>query len=220
MLWRILSYFWNVFTGAVCVLFFFILNRTEVKGRKNLPFKRNVLLLSNHQSMIDSFLISSVCYFPIGIWRPSLIPWHTAARENFFFHPFLALASHLWQCIPVGEGRKDPEALRRAVEILPRGVMMIFPEGTRTRTGEIGKGKPGVGKLIFDTKADVVPIRIFGMRKLLPIGCYLPRIFCRVKVVIGKPLDYGGFWEKKFSKKLAEAIVEKAIIAIKDLRDC
>lgn len=167
--------------------------------------------------MIDSFLVSGVCYFPVSIWRPYLIPWHTAAKENFFFHPLLALASNLWQCIPVGEGRKDLAVLRKAVEILPRGVMMIFPEGTRTRTGEIGRGKPGIGKLIYDTKADVVPIRIFGMRKLLPIGHYLPGIFCRIRVVIGKPLDYDGFLEKKFSKRLAEDIVEKAIVAIKEL---
>jgi len=56
---------------------------TTVVGRKNVGTARNTLLLSNHQSMLDSFLVGIGAWYPQSWWRPHLIPWNPAAAENF-----------------------------------------------------------------------------------------------------------------------------------------
>src|SRR2546430_16779712 len=75
------------------------------------------------------------------------------------------------------------------IQVLPHGVMTLFPEGTRSRDGAVGPGRPGPGLLILATRPRVIPVAIDGMRAVLPIGRYLPRIFQRVAVSFGSPVD-------------------------------
>ncbi|HKK07899.1 MAG TPA: lysophospholipid acyltransferase family protein, partial [Gemmatimonadota bacterium] len=128
-LWPVTSYLFTNLTAAVGVLLFFVLNRTTVIGRDRLPQDRNTLLLSNHQTMIDSWLVGISAYYPQSFWRPWLIPWNPAARENFFKNPVLALFSDLWKAIPIREGRRDYRALYRMLRALKDGSMVLFPEG-------------------------------------------------------------------------------------------
>src|SRR3989454_9632627 len=68
--------------------------------------------------------------------------------------------------------------------------MTLFPEGTRSRDGAVGPGRPGPGLLILATQPRVIPGAIDGMQAVLPIGRYLPRIFKRIAVSFGSPVDY------------------------------
>src|SRR2546430_17011259 len=79
------------------------------------------------------------------------------------------------------------------IQVLPHGVMTLFPEGTRSRDGAVGPGRPGPGLLILATRPRVVPVAIDGMRAVLPIGRYLPRVFQRVAVSFGSPVDCTDF---------------------------
>jgi len=127
-------------TVTLLWLVFFVLNRTTVIGRRNVGEERNTLLLSNHQSMLDSFLVGLAAFYP-GSWlKPRLIPWNPAAAENFYKNPLLAWLADNWKCIWVREGRRDLHALHRMIQVLPRGVMTLFPEGTRSRDGAVGPG--------------------------------------------------------------------------------
>jgi 1-acyl-sn-glycerol-3-phosphate acyltransferase len=119
---------------------FFVLNRTTVISRRNVGEERNTLLLSNHQSMLDSFLVCLAAFYPQSWLRPHLIPWNPAAAENFYKSPVLAWLPDNRKWIWVREGRRDVHALHRMTRLLPRGVMTVFPEGTRSGMPPWGRG--------------------------------------------------------------------------------
>ncbi|MGH7546265.1 MAG: lysophospholipid acyltransferase family protein [Gemmatimonadota bacterium] len=214
-LWPSASYVVTHITVTLFAAFFYVLNRTTVIGRNNLLHRPNTLLMSNHQSMLDSFLVGLAAFYPHSLWRPYLLPWNPAAAENFYKHPVLAWLAHHWRCIPVREGRRDLHALRRMIDALPRGVMTLFPEGTRTRTGEVGRGRTGAGLLILATRPTVVPVAIEGMREVLPIGHKIPRIGKRIHVSFGPPVDYSEFLEQRRDRDTAQQIVDKVMDRIR-----
>ncbi|RMF98045.1 MAG: 1-acyl-sn-glycerol-3-phosphate acyltransferase [Candidatus Schekmanbacteria bacterium] len=213
----IISYLWIASTITIAWIFFTILNRTVVYGRENVPLKKNLLLLPNHQTMIDSFVVGTKLFYPRTLLKPSLIPYHPAAQENFFKNPVLAWMSKNWRAIPVKRGRKDIELMNKIIKMLPNCTMINFPEGTRSRTGKIGKGRSGVGKIIYDAKPTVIPVRIVGMNKVLPIGSYIPRIFKKIEVYYGKPIDFSDLYELPDNKETWLKIVDRVMEHIKAL---
>lgn len=208
-LWPLASYLFTNLTGFLSAFHFFVLNRTTIIGRDRVPDSRNTLLLSNHQSMVDSFLVGMAAYFPRSLWKPYLVPWNPAAEENFFSNPFVSLISDLCKCIPIKEGRRDYRALYRMLRALGDGVMILFPEGTRTRDGSIGPGRPGAGLLALGTRPTVIPVTIDGMREVLPIGSHVPRIFKRVHVYFGEPIDYSDLVGRPRSRETAQELVDR-----------
>jgi len=100
-------------------------------------------------------------------------------------------------------------------EVLPSGVMTLFPEGTRTRDGSVGEGRPGPGLLILATRPRVIPVAIDGMGDVLPIGCKLPRFGKRVYVSYGAPVDYAEFLALPPSREAAQALMDRVMGAIR-----
>src|SRR5216117_2959101 len=218
LLWPVTSYVVTNVTVTLFWLVFFVLNRTTVIGRRSVGEDRNTLLLANHQSMLDSFLIGLAAFYPKSWLKPRLIPWNPAAAENFYKNPVLAWLADNWKCIWVREGRRDLHALHRMIEVLPSGVMTLFPEGTRSRDGSVGPGQAGPGLLILATKARVIPVLIEGMRDVLPIGKAVPRVFKRIRVTYGKPVDYTEFLAGPRSRETAQALVDKVMGEIRGLK--
>jgi len=206
-----------VTNGCVLVfwIYLFVLNRTRIIGRQNVGEAKNTLLLSNHQSMIDSFLVGMGAYFPQALWKPHLIPWNPAAEENFFKTPLLAWFADNWKCIPVRRGRRDFHAVHRMSQVLPEGTMVLFPEGTRSRDGSVRPGRPGVGLVTLATRPRVIPVAIEGMNRALPIGKVVPRIFQRISVSYGPPLDCSEFYGMPRTRETTQLLVDKAIDAIR-----
>ena len=215
LLWPVTSYLVTNVTVTLFSVLFLILNRVTVLGRRNVGEERNTLLLSNHQSMLDSFLVGLVAFYPKSWLKPHLIPWTPAAAENFYKNPMLAWLADNWKCIWVREGRRDPHALHRMTQALPAGVMTLFPEGTRSRDGSVGPGRPGPGLLILATRPRVIPVAIDGMRDVLPIGCYVPRICKRIYVSFGPPVDYTEFLAMPRTRETAQALMDRAMEAIR-----
>jgi len=218
LLWPVTSYLLTNLTVTVFWVFFFVLNRTTVKGRKNVGTERNTLLLSNHQSMLDSFLVGMAAFYPRSWIQPRLLPWNPAAAENFYRTPILAWLADNWKCIWVQPGRRDLHALHRMIQVLPHGVMTLFPEGTRTRDGSVGPGQAGTGLLILATRARVIPVTIEGMREVLPIGKSIPRIFKRITVTYGPPVDYTEFLAQPRTRETAQALIDRVMAAIRAQR--
>jgi len=214
---NIISYIWIAVTVTIAWILFKVLNRTKVYGRENVPLKENLLLLPNHLTMIDNFLVGPMAFYPRVLLRPSLLPWSPAAEENFFNNTVLAWMSHKWKAIPVKRGRKDLETLNRMIELLPHSTMINFPEGTRSRTGKLCPGRPGVGKLIYDAKPTAIPVRVFGIEKVLPIGAYIPRIFKKITVIFGKPIDFTEFYSLPDEKETWLKISSKVMGSIAEL---
>src|SRR5438128_271209 len=215
LLWPVTSYLVTNVTVTLFWVLFFVLNRTTIIGRRHVGQERNTLLLSNHQSMLDSFLVGLAAFYPQSWLRPHLMPWNPAAAENFYKNPILAWLADNWKCIWVREGRRDLHALHRMIQVLPRGVMTLFPEGTRSRDGAVGPGRPGTGLLILATRPRVIPVAIDGMRAVLPIGRYLPRIFKRINVSFGPPVDYTDLVAMPRTRETAQAVIDRVMAAIR-----
>jgi len=215
LLWPFTSYIVTNLTVTLLGILFFVLNRTRVIGRANVVVSRNTLLVSNHQSMLDSFLVGMAAFYPRSWLKPHLLPWNPAAAENFYKNSFLGWLADQWKCIWVQEGRRDLHALHRMMQVLPSGVMTLFPEGTRTRDGTVGQGRPGPGLLILATKPHVIPVAIDGMRDVLPIGHHVPRLFKRISVVFGRPIEYGDYLAMPRTRDTAQALMDRIMDAIR-----
>jgi len=170
--------------------------RMEVIGKENFPKEGGVLLCSNHIHNFDPPIV--------GIVAPRTI--HFMAKEELFAVPVLGkLLPHL-NAFPVKRGMSDREALRKGLKVLKEGnVLGLFPEGTRSKTGELGKGLAGAGFFALRTDAEVVPCAIIGPYKA----------FSRLKVVYGKPIDMKRLREKKASpEETTEVIMNEIRILI------
>ena len=214
LLWGVVTYFFTHLSISGFWFYFRVLNRTTVLGHEHIGEHRNTLLLSNHQSMIDSFPVAMFAFYPRSLLKPHLMPWHPAAEENFFKNRLVRWMATHWRCIPVRRGRRDLNALNRMMEVLPGGVLTLFPEGTRSRDSSIGKGRPGAGFVIMGTKPRVIPVAIDGMHDLLPIGSWFPRIFKRIYVSYGEPVDYSDHLGEPRTRETAQAIVDQVMDSI------
>jgi 1-acyl-sn-glycerol-3-phosphate acyltransferase len=168
--------------------------------------------------MIDSFLVGLCAYYPVLLIRPSLMPWNPAAEENFYKNTLLAWFADNWKCIPIRKGRKDFGAIFKVAEGLRTSPVTFFPEGTRSRTGEIGRGRAGTGFLVMETWPVVVPVCIDGMDKVLPIGSSFPRFFKRIYISFGRPLDLSEFEGRKSNKETAQEVIDKVMETIRALK--
>src|SRR5256885_11924233 len=179
LFWPVTSYVVTNVTVTLFWLVFFVFNRTVVIGRRNVGGERNTLLLSNHQSMLDSFLVGLAAFYPQSWLKPQLIPWNPAAAENFYKNPLLAWLADHRKCLWVREGRHDLHALHRMIQVLPCGGVTLFPQGPPSRDGDVGPGRPGAGLLVLSTRPRGIPLSVDGMPTGLPLCRHLPRIFKR-----------------------------------------
>jgi len=160
--------------------------RIEAIGVENFPKEGGVLLCANHIHNFDPIVV--------GIMAPR--PVHYMAKEEIFRVPVLGGIVKKCNAFPVKRGFSDREALRTGLKILKDGnVFGLFPEGTRSKTGEIGKGLSGAGFFALRTEAMVVPCAIIGPYKS----------FKRLKVVYGKPIAMD---EMRKAKASAEDVTE------------
>jgi 1-acyl-sn-glycerol-3-phosphate acyltransferase len=150
----------------------------RVIGKENLPSEGGVLLCTNHIHNFDPIVV--------GITSPR--PIHFMAKEELFTVPILGKIMPLINAFPVKRGLSDRGALRKGLGILKEGnVLGLFPEGTRSKTGELGEGLAGAGFFALRSNAHIVPCAI--------IGPYKP--FKRLKVVYGKPIDIEEYRKNK-----------------------
>jgi 1-acyl-sn-glycerol-3-phosphate acyltransferase len=195
----------GVALGAAAVgsfVLFKLMNRVEAEGLENIPAEHeNVLYCLNHSSLIDNFAFESIAYMPKVFFKPEYLPVNLADRKNFFGDPtsrrfkdrvLRLLGKHFFshlRAYPVDRKHGDLGQVEEWAELLRHNIVVVFPEGTRSRSGEIGEGKAGVGKLIYETRPIVIPVRMWGMEKVLGVGRVLPRAFQTIHVRVGEPLD-------------------------------
>ncbi|MFJ8256258.1 lysophospholipid acyltransferase family protein [Peribacillus asahii] len=162
--------------------------RIQTVGRESFPKDGGVLICANHIDNLDPPVV--------GITSPRDI--HFMAKEELFHAPLLKQLLPNINAFPVKRGLSDKGALKMGLKILKDGeVLGLFPEGTRSKTGELGKGLAGAGFFALRTNAVVVPCAI--------IGPYKP--FRKLKVVYGKPVDFSQYREQKLSAEEATEII-------------
>ena len=125
------------------------------------------------------------------------------------------------KCIPFTRGRGVFQpGMEKAIRVLKRrSVIHIYPEGTRTRTGDIGKGKIGVGRIVRESGAKVIPCYHRGLEKVLPIGTKIPKGGHRVIIQVGQPVYFDDYLNMPNTPKTWQLISDRIIDTIKQLRD-
>ena len=153
--------------------------RLKIYGRENLIEEGPAILASNHASYLDPPLVGVACRKEIFyLARKSLF-------EKPVFGPFLARLN----CIPIDRERGDVAAVRAILRLLKEGKRtLVFPEGTRSRDGNLQPARGGLGLIIAKTLAPVVPVRIFGSFEALPRSGGIH--FTSISLVVGKPLIF------------------------------
>ncbi|MDZ5471185.1 lysophospholipid acyltransferase family protein (plasmid) [Bacillus sp. 31A1R] len=181
------------FAKTVVYSIFKPLYRIEIVGAENMPKEGGVLLCANHIHNFDPPVV--------GITAPR--PVHFMAKEELFSVPVLGkLVNHL-NAFPVKRGMSDREALRKGLAVLKEGnVLGLFPEGTRSKNGEVGKGLAGAGFFALRSDCYVVPCAIIGPYKA----------FNKLKVVFGKPIQMDELRQRKAS---AEEVTDTIMNEIK-----
>ncbi len=176
---------------------FYPFYRIQVIGKENFPKEGGVLLCTNHIDNLDPPVVGITCPRTVNFM----------AKEELFEAPILKSLLPSLQAFPVKRGMSDRQAMRKALSVLKDGeVVGLFPEGTRSKNGELQKGLAGAGFFALRGNAVVMPCAI--------IGPYKP--FKRLKVVYGKPIDMTPYRERKAS---AEEVTEVIMGEIKKLLD-
>jgi len=193
---------------VVTFLLFRVFNRLKVRGKELLPRGKGMLIMANHVSALDSWLIGHI-FFP----RKVLFPAKAELFKIFFMRLFISANG----AFPVFRGRYNERAMQKICELSQNHIVVMHPEGTRSLDGKIGKGMRGVGKIIYDSNAVVVPLVADGMLKFLPKGKVLPGFFNDLRIVIGKPVDFSEYKKREPSNELYAEMVEKLMHEMRKL---
>jgi 1-acyl-sn-glycerol-3-phosphate acyltransferase len=148
-------------------------------GRENIIEEGPAIMAANHQSYLDPPLVGITCKNEL----------YFLARKTLFEKKLLGPLISRVNALPVDLSRGDLTAFRAVMNLLKEGHRtVIFPEGTRSLTGEIQQARAGIGMIIAKTLAPVVPIRIFGSFEAWPKGGKIrPH---PITVVVGKPIRF------------------------------
>src|SRR4051794_1637726 len=147
-------------------------------GREHIPAEGPVIFVCNHRSFLDPFIVG-LC---------SRRPVYYVAKQELFTNRLLGWFISSLGAFPVRRGAADGDMIETAKAILKRGdPVLIFPEGTRTRPGALGKPKRGVGRLALETGATVVPVAMIGTEAIRKGWRIRPH---KIRVRIGAPLTF------------------------------
>ena len=195
------------FAQLFSYLYFRTFHRFEVHGIQNAPHHGPFILASNHQSFFDPPALG--CKLPRNL--------HYFARDSLFFWPLSALIRNL-NSIPVNRTQLDMSTLKRVLSVLKSGEpLLVFPEGTRSVDGKLGKGKKGVGLLLAKSQCPIVPARVEGGFQILGKGMIVPRVGKKLIVRYGQPIDLNDLDPGKSDPNRYEIISEKVLFAISQI---
>jgi 1-acyl-sn-glycerol-3-phosphate acyltransferase len=147
-------------------------------GREHIPQSGPVIFASNHRSFLDPFVIATIARRPM----------YYVAKRELFRNRLAGWWLNSLGAFPVDRGAGDTEMIATAKAILARGdTVLIFPEGTRTRPGALGRPKRGVGRLALETGAPVVPVAVFGTESIRKGWRIRPH---KVRIRVGPALTF------------------------------
>ena len=174
---------------------------TTVKGRAFIPQNRNVIVVSNHTSHLDMGLVK----YALGEYGADMT---ALAAKDYFFEGNrwkVAYFEYLTNVTPLDRKAGFRTSLRQAKDVVLAGrIVLIFPEGTRQRSGQLAEFKPLLGKLALETRTDILPLHIDGAYESLPKGSAIPKSR-DITVRIGPPLQVADLRRLTEGQKPADA---------------
>ena len=197
---------WVTFSIWVIGCYASLLNRFSIEGAERIPSSGGVLVASNHISAYDTI------FLPWAVIRdnPLQMLW-APAKEELFKNRLMGLIYGSWGAFPVRRGR-DVRAGKYINQLLTDQKVMLFPEGTRHKDGVLGKGNRGVGKIIYDTRPQVIPTALSGVNRWK-----FPALGAKGRVVFGAALDFSDLYQLEDCKETHQMIVDRVMEAIASL---
>jgi 1-acyl-sn-glycerol-3-phosphate acyltransferase len=155
-----------------------LIYRVRAFGRENVPKAGPLVLAPNHFSQMDHFFV--------GLFLRRKIRF--MAKSQMFGPPVLTYIFKHGGVFPVRRGQHDEEAFETAFELIEQGEMLLmYAEGGRSRSQELGEAKPGIGRIALESGAPIVPVAVYGSAKVRRWKRFR---FPRIAVQYGRPLTY------------------------------
>ena len=155
-----------------------LLYRVTSQGRKNVPRRGAAVLAPNHFSQADHFFVG------VYLWRKVRF----MAKSQLFGPPVLTYILKVGGVFPVRRGHRDEKAFETAYELIDQGeLLLVYAEGGRSRSGQLGEPKPGIGRIALETGAPIVPVCIHGSERARQ---WKRLRFPKVTVQFGEPLSF------------------------------
>ncbi|MBI2140088.1 1-acyl-sn-glycerol-3-phosphate acyltransferase [Candidatus Woesearchaeota archaeon] len=188
----------------------------EVRGKEHIPQGKPFIVCPNHSSYLDDVIV------PLIISKATNKKVHNYVNRNYFKIPILGTLLLRWGgSIPVEVGEApdkqavNAKAFETALHHLSRGgVVGVFPEGHRSRDGELQKAKWGAARLALASKVPVLPIGITGASEALPKGKKFPKLKRCISVSIGKPLELKKYSGMQDDTKILAAATREIMHAV------
>lgn len=150
-MWRVL------FVVAIIIKPFFL--RLRIEGRERVPRRGGCVFAINHTAGPD--------YVIVGYASPRQV-FYMAKAEIFAFHPLLAWLVGSAGAFPVQRGKGDTQAVEQAVKMVAAGhIVGMFPEGTRSKSGQLQRGKTGVARIAMNGDVPIVPVVVINSEPVL-----------------------------------------------------
>jgi 1-acyl-sn-glycerol-3-phosphate acyltransferase len=192
--------------------------RVRVEGDASaIPSEGPVILAANHISNADPVIV--------GAWLTPRLGRriHWLGKKEMFDWPIVGWIARNGGVVPVDRGGADVEAFRLAQRVLDAGhVLVVFPEGTRSPTGELQIPKDGLAMLALRTNATIVPIGVSNTDRVWPKGRAVPRPGGHATMRIGEPFKLGDLlppgMDRKTAKSQATDLIMRRIAALVDPR--
>lgn len=207
----ILIYLMRSFAAVCMRIWLRLYHRFEITGCENLPTSGSFVMVANHSSHLDApCLVSALPLRKLHRVFP-------AAAADYFFQsiPRTWFATVVINALPFSRQLHVRQSICLCEKLIetPENVLIIFPEGTRTSSGEMGAFKPGIGALLAGRKVPVVPCHLEGAYAAWSRHHDLPRPG-KLKLVIGSPRVYD---HMKPGKESSVAIAKELQQAVQEL---
>ncbi len=185
--------------------------RADVRGTEHIPMTGPVIIASNHRSFFDSIILPATSPRPITF---------LAKAEYFTGRGFIGAVNRTFftaaGTIPVdrNQARAAQASLDIALDVLRRdGAFGIYPEGTRSRDGRLYRGHTGIGHLVLESGAPVVPVALKGTERIQPVGSHVIRP-AKVSVEYGPALHLAERFADMPRGKARREIADEIMAAI------
>ncbi len=163
-----------------------VYGRLSATGVENLPEKGPYIIAPNHLSLADVPAIVAAISGKTGS------QFFFLGYNEYFGGPIMSKISKIFHVIPVDMDTRLHNALQLSAYVLRRGkILLVFPEGSRSRDGGIKEFKKGVGIIAKELSIPIVPVAISGTYQMLPSGRMFPKP-SKVRVSFGKAIHPGG----------------------------
>lgn len=189
---------------TVLYYFFTVFFRFKIIGAENIPTSGGVVIAANHRSLWDPPVLSAACIRSINFM----------AKEELFSISALKWLIARLKAFPVRRGTADRTAIKYAINLLKNGeILGVFPEGTRSKTEELGKPEPGIAMIVMKAGVPIIPAAIIGTNKVGKADCIFPQFI----VKFGKPIIINEEkTDKEMMNKVSTTIMEEISYLLKE----